>query len=106
MARYSGTIAYAIRKEDPAHPGVFVDIVEEKTVYGDILNNVSKEGSANKVNKDIVLNVSLSIVADAFAMSNFQHIKYATYMGAKWEVLSANVQRPRLILSLGGVYNE
>ena len=33
-------------------------------------------------------------------------MKYVTYMGVKWKVENISVQFPRLVLSLGGIYNE
>jgi hypothetical protein len=32
-------------------------------------------------------------------------MKYITYEGVRWCISSIQVQRPRLIISLGGVYN-
>lgn len=107
MARYSGIIGYAIRKEDPDHPGVWIDEVEKKCVHGDTMRDNSRYPAApSKINDDIAIDVIISIVADPFAMSNFMHIKYATYMGIKWKVIKAEVQYPRLLLTLGGEYHE
>ena len=61
--------------------------------------------NSGEVNDDLNINMTLSIVADPFAYQNFHQIKYAEYMGSKWKVSSIEVQYPRLILTLGGVYN-
>ena len=47
----------------------------------------------------------ISILADPFAYQNFSNIKYVEYMDALWNVESIEVQQPRLILNVGGVYN-
>ena len=46
-----------------------------------------------------------SIIADPFAYQNFHAMRYIEWMGAKWKITKVNVQSPRLILSVGGVYN-
>ena len=55
-----------------------------------------------------ILNVSneFSIVADPFAYANFHSMRFIEYMGAKWKISNVEVQYPRLILTVGGVYNE
>lgn len=55
-----------------------------------------------------VHNVSneFSIVADPFAYANFHSMRFIEYMGAKWKISNVEVQYPRLILTVGGVYNE
>lgn len=104
MARYYGIIGYAERKE--TDPGVWVDTITEKCYKGDIIRNLRTLENSNKVNNDINVSNRISIVADPYAMNNFQNIKYATFMGTKWMVKDVEVLYPRLILSLGGLYNE
>ena len=74
--------------------------------YGDILQNHMRPQSDNKVNDNITISNQISIVADPFAISNFHNIKYVEYMGTNWKVTSVDVQYPRLLLTLGSVYNE
>ena len=33
-------------------------------------------------------------------------MRYVEFMGAKWKISSVEVQYPRLILTVGGVYND
>ena len=47
----------------------------------------------------------ITILADAYAFQNYQNIRYAEVMGARWKVNYVEVQYPRLRLTLGGVYN-
>ena len=60
---------------------------------------------AETVNDNVVISNQISIIADPFAMSNFHNIKYVEYMGTRWKITSVDVQYPRLLLTLGGVYN-
>ena len=96
-------IGYGITKETV--PGVWVDTVIEKEAYGDILKNSRQMDSSDKVNSDISINNRISIVADPYIQENFQFIKYVKFLGISWRVSSVEVEYPRLILTLGGVYN-
>lgn len=96
-------IGYGITKETV--PGVWVDTIIEKEAYGDILKNSRQMDSSDKVNSDISINNRISIVADPYIQENFQFIKYVKFLGISWRVSSVEVEYPRLILTLGGIYN-
>lgn len=101
--KYFGKIGYGVTEE--TRPGVHKPRIVEKEYYGDIVRNSRRLEGGSKVNDDLNINISLSIVADPFAYQNFHQIKYAEYMGAKWKAISVEPQYPRLIITLGGVYN-
>lgn len=86
-------------------PGVYVPKIVEKDYYGDLIKNVKRTNDGDKVNDDITLSNQLSIVLDPYIQDHFSSIKYVAMFGAKWKVTSVEVQFPRLLLSLGGVYN-
>ena len=105
MARYSGKIGYIIDEE--VARGIWKPNIVEKVHYGDVVRNYKKQyNSSGTANNGIEISNNISIVATPFAMRNFHTIQYATYMGTKWKVTSIDVQYPRLILTLGGIYNE
>ena len=106
MAKYFGKIGFATSVEDTKHPAKYVETIRAEEYYGDVLENVKRVGSSTKVIDDIVVSNRISILGDPFAYENFHAIKYVEYMGGKWKVESVSVEYPRLILSLGGVYNE
>lgn len=85
--------------------GVWSDSITERTYYGDVLDVTRSNEPSDKVNDDIRLQNRVSIVADAFAFENFAYIKYVSWMGSLWTVNSVTVERPRLLLSLGGAYD-
>jgi len=103
MARWYGTIGYAEVTE--TEPGVWTETIVPRKYYGDLNRNIRHISSNDKVNEDISVNNELSIVSDPYAMENFYQMRYAEFMGVKWKVSSVEVRYPRLILSLGGVYN-
>lgn len=105
MARYFGKIGYQLL--DETKPGKFMEDIIERDYFGDEVRNSSRWETSNLgSNDDLNIQNTISIVADAFAYQNAQRIRYATYMGQKWKVKTVEIARPRLILALGGVYNE
>lgn len=104
MGKYHGFIGYGVTEE--TKPGVWTNVITEREVFGDVMNNNKKSENPGQVNDNIVVNLQISFLADPYALHNFHLIKYATYLGAKWKVVSAIEQRPRLVLTLGGLYND
>ena len=103
MSKYFGKIGFGVTEE--TRPGVHVSTITEGEYYGDIVRNSRRLDGGSKVNDDLNINMTLSIVADPFAFNNFHQLKYVEYMGAKWKATSVEPQFPRLIITLGGVYN-
>jgi hypothetical protein len=105
MARFFDVVGYGDAIEEPSGSGVWVDDITEVSYYGDIIRNTKKSDVGEGVNDNITVNNSISIVADDFANENFLKIKYVRWSGVLWTVTSVEVKSPRLILSLGSVYN-
>lgn len=103
MAKFYGKVGYGISKETA--PGVWVDEIVERPYYGELVRNTRKMQMSDKVIDDINIANEISILADPFARDNFQYMRYVEFMGAKWKVTTIDVQFPRLILSIGGLYN-
>lgn len=103
MSRFYGAVGYA--KTVNTAPGVFEEVEEEMMYYGDVLRNARRLESGENLNDQLVVNNSISIVADAHALNHFFEIRYVVWEGTKWKVTNVEVQRPRLILTLGKVYN-
>lgn len=104
MAKFYGRVGYGVSTE--VMPGVWEDVITDKTYSGDILRNSRKLVIASgTLNDNINMTNEISIVADPFANQNFQSIRYIEYMGTLWKVINVEVQYPRLILGMGGVYN-
>lgn len=103
MAKFYGEIGYGETVE--AAPGVWEDNIVEKSYYGDVIRNSRQLKDDGEVNLDLTVGNSISIVADAYANEHFFAIRYIRWAGALWTVSNVDVQSPRLILRLGGVYN-
>ena len=103
MAKFYGKIGYANTVE--TKPGVYEEQMVERSYYGDLIRNTRRLQSADQVNDDINISNEISIVADPYATNNFHTMRYAVFMGTKWKISNVEVSYPRLILTLGGVYN-
>jgi hypothetical protein len=104
MAKFYGPIGYAQPIEVSA--GVWKDEIIERNYTGDLLTNNSRwSTSSESTNDDLNINNRISILADPYAYQNFHSMKYVLFMGTKWKINSVEVQYPRLILTIGGVYN-
>lgn len=103
MSRWFGVVGYGITSE--TSPGVWTLNVLEYPYYGDLNRQKTSPMQGEGLNDDIELRNDVSILADAYAYQNYASIRYVTIMGVRWKVKSVEVQRPRLVLSIGGVYN-
>lgn len=102
MAKYFGKIGYLETVE--TSPDVWEEVLTERIYYGDVVRNTKRWENGVGLNDNLTIANTISIVSDAYAERHFFAIKYAEWMGSKWEVTSVEPQRPRLILTLGGVY--
>lgn len=105
MAKYYGRVGYGIAVEDANKPGVFVDQIVKRPYYGDVIRNTRQLEKGEGVNDNVRVNNSISIVADAYANEHIFAMKFVEWMGSFWKITNVEVQRPRLILSIGGLYN-
>lgn len=103
MAKFYGIIGYGVSSE--IRPGVYKNAITERMYSGDIVRNTRRLQSTDSVNDNIVISNEISIVADPYAYQNFHAMRYIEFMGARWKISNVEVQYPRLILSLGEVYN-
>lgn len=103
MAKWFGTIGFAETVE--TSPGVWEEQIVTRQYYGDLVRNTRRLQSSDKVNDDVNIANEISIVADPYANENFHAMRYAEFMNSRWKINTVEVQFPRLILELGGVYN-
>ena len=103
MAKFCGIIGFGETKE--VRPGYWEDQITERMYYGDVIRNTRRLQSTDQVNDDITISNEISILADPFACNNIYAMRYVHYMGSRWKISNVEVQYPRLILTIGGLYN-
>lgn len=104
MAKFCGIIGYVNTVE--VEPGIWEEAIVEKKYYGDLVQNFRKLENSGEVNDNINVSNKISIVADPYANQNFHSMRYVEFMGTRWKITNVEVKYPRLILSVGGVYNN
>ncbi len=102
MTRFSGTVGFT---NPVKNAGVTKDVITERPYVGNEETNTRYFSNADSVLGKINFQTTLSIMADPYALENYKKIRYVEWAGAKMIVESVKRDRPRLILTLGGVYN-
>lgn len=103
MARWYGKIGFAETKE--VEPGIWTEAIVERTYYGDLNRAYFNLQHGDSLSTDLSIAHTISLVADPYADKNFPSMRYVEIKGTKWKINSIDLQYPRLILTLGGVYN-
>ena len=103
--RFFGPVGYGESSETLPGDGKWEDIITEVNYRGDVHRESRRIESDDKINSDLSVNNSISIVADDQANQHFHKIKYVMWQGVRWKVTNVEVKPPRLLLTLGGVYN-
>lgn len=103
MTKFYGIVGYIETVE--TEPGIWEPLLTRRSYYGEIVRNTSKFQTSGGVNDNVDISNELSIVADPYALDHFTAMRYVEFMGTKWKIVKVEVKYPRLILSIGGVYN-
>lgn len=103
MAKFYGKIGYASMAITA--PGVTSEVIKTRKYSGDVTKNYNKVESSEYLNSNVNIRNIISIVADPYALDNIYAMRYIEWMGTRWDVTSIEVLPPRLLISIGGVYN-
>lgn len=103
MAKFYGKIGYA--EETETSPGVWENSITERESSGDVIRNTRRMQPSSNLNDNLEINNQISILADPYASLNFHKMLYVEWMGALWKITNVEVIRPRLLLTIGGVYH-
>lgn len=105
MSKFSGHIGY-LKDTGTDDTGVYHVDIERFPIHGDLIRLSRDLSEQQQKTDEITLGNRFSIVASSYATQNFTRIAYIEYLGTKWKATSVEVQSPRLIITVGGVYNE
>ena len=106
MAKYYGAVGFSHTYESEESPGGWVTEIVEKRYKGDVIRNRRNWKDSGYLNDNLTIRNEISIIADDFAYRNLHEICYVAWLGTKWKVTEIDIQRPRLNLTIGGVYND
>lgn len=104
MAKWYGKIGYAESVE--TEPGYWEEVIVEREYFGDSYRNSRLlQTNPDSTNDNINIANQISIVADPYTHDHIYAMRYVEFQNTKWKVTNVEVQSPRLILTVGGVYN-
>lgn len=103
MARFYGAVGYT--NDEEVAVDVYVEKPIERMYKGELLRHNRNLQKGIGLNDDVLLTNQISILADAYANNHMHTIRYVKWRGTAWKVSGVEAQPPRLILTLGGVYN-
>jgi hypothetical protein len=105
MAKASLTLGFAVQAETA--PDVYTaDIYERPDYPADVLQEQKQWKPGESTNDTLDISNKFSVVIDDYLMVNLAQLRYVLYGGVKWKVRTLNPKRPRIDISVGGVYNE
>lgn len=104
--KFCGNIGFKETLEIPEGSGIYRNVITEKgPYYGDILKNYKSWQTTNNHNDDSEISNTISIVSDPYALNAIGAMKYVVWLGQKFKIKSISVEFPRLVLTIGGLYN-
>ena len=103
MTKCSGVIGYILSVE--TQPGIWTGVPTEKNYYGDVVRDNRKIVDNNQINDSLNINNNISILSNKFMLENLAFMKFITFMSSKWKINSVDIIPPRIIITIGGLYN-
>lgn len=104
MAKFWGIIGIK-RGSVETDPGIFEESIEEVKVAGE-MRNLSARWQGHEQRDTVSAKHVLSIVTPEDSMQiDFTEVVYVVWQGRKWSVVAIQYNRPRIGLTLGGLYN-
>ena len=104
MPKCSGVIGYALAGE--TQPGVWTEGITEKKYIGEIVKDNRRIVDQSEINGSINISNNISIISNRFMLDNMAYMRYLTFNNSKWKISSVEIKPPRIIITLGGLYNE
>ena len=101
--KWYGEIGFEMQKETT--PGVYDSEFVKRNYYGDTKTLSTRWNTTENLHDDIRLVTKISVMADPFLFEQFPFMKYITFSGHKWTITDIVPNRPRIELTLGGLYN-
>lgn len=104
MAKYSGKIGFAEESQETS-PGVWEEVIVERRYKFDVTRDQRRLTATDTINEDLAVTNYVSVVMDSFLPHHFHSIRYVEWHGSKWKVTTVEVQAPRLVMTIGALYN-
>lgn len=103
--KFHGKVGFALGSVE-TKPGIWEQSYDEKTYYGDFLKDSRNWEKSESINDNLIVTNRISILADQYAYKNLGAMRYIELYGKRWSIRSVEINRPRLVLTLGGVFTD
>lgn len=100
--KFSGKVGIAVERE--TSPGVFEETIEPRNCRGDLIR-LTRRMNTSPVVPGLSMGNTFSFIADPYIRTNLFNIRYIEWEGIKWSATSVELQRPRILVTVGGHYN-
>lgn len=105
MSRFCGEVGFSFGSEEIT-PGIYAPKIVKRVYRGDTIRSARNWESSGRANDNLTIGNRISILADDYAFKHFGAMRYVKLYDILWQVKSVEIQRPRIILTLGGVYTN
>lgn len=102
MSKFYDKIGFVRTSE--TEPGIWEPIAEEILYSGDVTETTARWDESGRINPDLQINHTISVVMDDYITHNMFALQYVCYMGRRWKASKISVVPPRMILTLGSEY--
>ncbi len=104
MTKFYGDIGFVDTVE--VSPGIWEEQVTTRKYYGDVTRNQRRyQENAQSVNDNLNISNEISVLGDGYLLENLGRMRWVEFGGAKWKITWINVEYPRIVLTLSGLYN-
>lgn len=106
MAKWYGEIGFIDSEE--IEPGLWAEsAVIKREYFGDLISPRWKRFQNNNTTlNEIEISNEVSIVADPYAIEHCSKMAYVNIHGTRWKVTGIEIQYPRLLISVGGIWHD
>lgn len=102
--KFYGVLGFCHANE--TSPGVWKRDAIERNYYGEYVRGYNQWDQGEKVNPDLKVERTLSVIADDMIVDDFFALTYVIDGGRKWKITKVDFAPPRLTITLGGEYIE
>lgn len=104
MEKFVAKIGFSVDVE--TKPGIWKKDVEERLYKGYFVRNYRRWDQEPAINQTLTLNNQASFIIDDFCLKHLGDILYVKYDKVPWKVTALELRHPRILVTLGGIYND
>lgn len=108
MGKYFGNIGYRIDVVDPENPDISKTEITLVKKRGEVLKNSRRwQDTQESINPTMICSNRIKFIGNSFDYENLSSMIFVEYLGSRWKISDVDLsERPKIIVTLGGLYNE